>query len=781
MDDDITQRIKILLDLENEAHDKAVKRSAREIAQLEKQYDPLSRAVIKLEQEERKLARALEKGTIDQGRHNQLLRQAQDQYRKTEAAIESANAAIARQQVQVRGLGAAFQRNRGAVQQLGYQVGDFAVQVQGGTSAVTAFTQQGSQMLGAFGPMGAVLGAVLAVGVPLAAALWNAADASEEAKEKAKSFSDILNDTKAAIASSGDAATLASAEGYENLSEMFGTVSEKVRELARELASIEKRAATLSLGKLIDTSLGDQFKAEIEAVIGDFGSSFLWAGEAEAQARIDHMTRLIADAEADIATRQRAGQGMFVTEGEIELLAQMREELAALQGDVAGIGSLADRLGMDPEALILLNDAMTRLEDARAAQNFGDIADAISDIRETLQSAGVEMSDGVLDNLTLAEAEARKFAHQLEISDNAVEGIGATDIASGIAAGVDEAVRLAEYMGIALGLAQRIERMGPQGLPRAPGKVYSGRGGDPRNMGGSSLDWQVRQADDFLANWTPPKPGRGGRGRGGRGGGGRGGGATFDPLDAGRDQAEKLRQQIQLIGETEARTAALTAQWSLLSAAKKKGIDLDRVQGETGETVRQQIERQAAAIGDLTQQYDQAKDRAEFFEQAQDSLQDGFLDAIVSGKDLGGVLEDLARSFARAALEASLFGTGPFAGGSGGGGGLLGGLFKGVFGGFRAEGGGVSAGKSYVVGERGPELFTPASAGAITPNHQMGGTGGVVMGEIGVTVDDDGKLQAYVKRMGVQAAQRGAVSAVNTVRRNFGSYQQEMSASGGMV
>ena len=40
---------------------------------------------------------------------------------------------------------------------------------------------------------------------------------------------------------------------------------------------------------------------------------------------------------------------------------------------------------------------------------------------------------------------------------------------------------------------------------------------------------------------------------------------------------------------------------------------------------------------------------------------------------------------------------------------------------FRAEGGPVSRGRSYIVGERGPELFTPGSSGMITPNHQLGG------------------------------------------------------------
>jgi phage-related minor tail protein len=46
---------------------------------------------------------------------------------------------------------------------------------------------------------------------------------------------------------------------------------------------------------------------------------------------------------------------------------------------------------------------------------------------------------------------------------------------------------------------------------------------------------------------------------------------------------------------------------------------------------------------------------------------------------------------------------------------------SGAFGGGRAEGGFVAAGQSYLVGERGPELFTPSASGRIG-----GGGGGAV-------------------------------------------------------
>ena len=47
--------------------------------------------------------------------------------------------------------------------------------------------------------------------------------------------------------------------------------------------------------------------------------------------------------------------------------------------------------------------------------------------------------------------------------------------------------------------------------------------------------------------------------------------------------------------------------------------------------------------------------------------------------------------------------------------------------GARATGGPVGADKTYLVGERGPELFTPNSSGAIIPNDKLGGGGGVTV------------------------------------------------------
>jgi hypothetical protein len=49
------------------------------------------------------------------------------------------------------------------------------------------------------------------------------------------------------------------------------------------------------------------------------------------------------------------------------------------------------------------------------------------------------------------------------------------------------------------------------------------------------------------------------------------------------------------------------------------------------------------------------------------------------------------------------------------------------FRGARANGGPVMGGGSYLVGERGPELFTPGTSGSITPNNALGGGGGITV------------------------------------------------------
>jgi hypothetical protein len=72
-------------------------------------------------------------------------------------------------------------------------------------------------------------------------------------------------------------------------------------------------------------------------------------------------------------------------------------------------------------------------------------------------------------------------------------------------------------------------------------------------------------------------------------------------------------------------------------------------------------------------------------------------------------------------------------------------VVSGIFGGGRAAGGPVKAGTSYVVGERGAEMFVPKTDGVIIPNNKMGG-GNVTNLNINVTgaLDKEGVARQIV-------------------------------------
>ena len=87
------------------------------------------------------------------------------------------------------------------LQQVGYQVGDFAVQLQGGTNAAVALGQQGSQLLGIFGPAGALIGAGLAIGTAFAAPLLDATKKAEDLHAELKSMLETISSESTSTAS----------------------------------------------------------------------------------------------------------------------------------------------------------------------------------------------------------------------------------------------------------------------------------------------------------------------------------------------------------------------------------------------------------------------------------------------------------------------------------------------------------------------------------------------------------------------------------------------------
>ena len=126
--------------------------------------------------------------------------------------------------------------------------------------------------------------------------------------------------------------------------------------------------------------------------------------------------------------------------------------------------------------------------------------------------------------------------------------------------------------------------------------------------------------------------------------------------------------------------------------------------------------------------------------------------AIATGRlgfdDLRKVAVSALAEIAASAVKTDL---GALFGGGSGGGGLLSSLASALFGGApgRATGGPVTGGRPYMVGERGPELFVPTSAGSIQA------AGGGQRGPVHITVNvaaASGSDPAFMGRTGAQVA-----------------------------
>jgi lambda family phage tail tape measure protein len=139
------------------------------------------------------------------------------------------------------------------MQQTGYQVGDFAVQVQSGTNVMVALGQQATQLVGTFGMLSkstkmvgifAGLGIVVPVVTALAGAFMRSSD-------NAKTFDDTLSDLESSISNYSSAVKEARAN-TKDLRERFGNVSETMRPFLADLEELEKLKALNNLNSAFE-------------------------------------------------------------------------------------------------------------------------------------------------------------------------------------------------------------------------------------------------------------------------------------------------------------------------------------------------------------------------------------------------------------------------------------------------------------------------------------------------------------------------------------------------
>lgn len=133
---------------------------------------------------------------------------------------------------------------KSSMQQAGYQVQDFIIQVQGGQSALVAFAQQGSQLAGAFGPGGAIVGSIIALSSVLAGVLITSLNGGKNAMDALKDAAEAM-DKVVTISQNGVAAL---SDKYANLAR----TNAEAATILRNQAMIEYNAAIAKIPKSIN-------------------------------------------------------------------------------------------------------------------------------------------------------------------------------------------------------------------------------------------------------------------------------------------------------------------------------------------------------------------------------------------------------------------------------------------------------------------------------------------------------------------------------------------------
>ena len=712
----------------------------RALDRMQQKLDPVVRQTRQLEMVQRELDLAVKTGAISQDRANQILELAQNKYRATGAAAKGA-AAAQQSFLNVSSQGRFIIGNTTA------QISDMVVQAEMGADAFRILGQQVPQIAGGFttlaGPVGIIaglLGTVAAIGFPLAGFLLNIGEESDEAAEKVKNFADAWQQAEQAIGSARAAIELAASDDVTKLTEIYNEATDEVRDLVRGLAEIQVAdvvaKTNIALSKLGDgVSLGDAVKDQV----GGVGAALL---ESTAESA-EQLKREIEEIEQTLANASFAMPELQSS------LKERREELALLQGDLANAGSLAEAFAGSDADVVKVRELIKAIEEGLSASNYQGAADGISQMLALLKQLGVEVDQGYAAELRRAEDLLRQAFALTEDLQEAAENVGRVDMSASAREMVKE-IRSAHAALIDL----KAEGQADLDVARLRNQFRD----DPVKLAGELAGLEFDRKTAPLAGQLGPTDGTKlakeraeivalaeeaarlqqatrNANRASKAASRDGGLFASSERDI-----DALKLRIDLIGKSRAEVVEATTRQNLLNEARRRGIDLDARQAETGQTIRQQIDQKAEAIGKLTAEYEEANGQAQLWNQANEDLQQGLLDSIMNGESFTDTMADVAKAIARARLEAVLFGEegiftgfadnlfsggwfkqGGASGGGGAGGGLLNGaLIPGIL-----HTGGVAGADGYGHGRS----FSPSTWSGAQKYH-TGGIAGLMPNEV---------------------------------------------------
>ncbi|VUS34007.1 tail protein (tape measure) [Klebsiella pasteurii] len=287
---------------------------------------------------------------------------------------------------------------KGSVQQAGYQIQDFIVQVQGGQSALVAFSQQGSQLAGAFGPGGAIVGALIALGTVVAGTLISSLNGGKSAMDALKDAAERMNDV-ISVSSQGIAAL---SDKYANLARVNVTAAT----LLRNQALIEYNQAISKIPKAIGEA------ADSVLSFGDKAISALAGGYASVEGFNDRLNSLnITTSDYSSAMKQAYGAGM-----------NFRATADSIGNTV---GAVASKLGISEEAAFGLTKQLADLSDNPSPQALQTLVLRINEIINSSKNAKpelIELYNKLADLSTGASNAAVNFEILKKSTDNLTSG-----------------------------------------------------------------------------------------------------------------------------------------------------------------------------------------------------------------------------------------------------------------------------------------------------------------------------------------------------------------------
>ncbi|HCD4326839.1 TPA: tail protein (tape measure) [Klebsiella pneumoniae] len=287
---------------------------------------------------------------------------------------------------------------KGSVQQAGYQIQDFIVQVQGGQSALVAFSQQGSQLAGAFGPGGAIVGALIALGTVVAGTLISSLNGGKSAMDALKDAAERMNDV-ISVSTQGIAAL---SDKYANLARVNATAAT----LLRNQAAIEYNQAISKIPKAIGDA-ADSFLSFGDKAISAFGGGY--ASIDGFNDRLKSLNITTDDYKSAMNQAYGAGQAFSATANSI--------------GNT--VGAVASRLGISEEAAFGLTKQLADLSDNPSPEALQTLVLRINEIINSSKNAKpelIELYNKLADLSTGASNAAVNFEILKKSTDNLTSG-----------------------------------------------------------------------------------------------------------------------------------------------------------------------------------------------------------------------------------------------------------------------------------------------------------------------------------------------------------------------